>query len=398
MAPPQVIISQPQPTQQQDNSLLSSFITSKLLNESMNLNRSNMTNVEQPTTREQPSYFNARESIIPKMSDTPLKQEMKEEIKPPIQTGPPPPPAPPPPPKPPPPPPKGIDLSDKIGVDNRYAMIEEIKYAQTEEGKAEKARKRAEAAARREAKKFEKETAPNPDKAATKLQKVIRGKLTRNNISNEIGQMETKLSEIEKQVKKKKASQAQSTTDFLNMTFTPPKKDIVEMLTPQKERKSTALTPYKGQQSTLDFLIGGTPQKTPQQSKQEKKIARIKELKKSSKIKDIFEYNDLKSEFTGQPNINPDIAGSIITKAIKSKIARKDFKKAKESYDPEKHQEKIREKRKEFARIKTTQNKTKAAKEDAQKKFKKTNYLFKRKSNAGRPPTNPYLGLKQTEL
>ena len=81
MAPPQVIISQPQPDNSNNsNSLLSSFITSKLLNESMNSNRSNMTNIEQPTTREQPSYFNARESIIPKMPDTPLKQEMKEEI------------------------------------------------------------------------------------------------------------------------------------------------------------------------------------------------------------------------------------------------------------------------------------------------------------------------------
>jgi hypothetical protein len=48
-------------------------------------------------------------------------------------------------------------------------MIEEIKYAQTDEGKAEKARKRAEAEAKREAKKLEKETASNPDKAATKL-------------------------------------------------------------------------------------------------------------------------------------------------------------------------------------------------------------------------------------
>jgi hypothetical protein len=323
MAPPQVIISQPQPdnSNNSSNSLLSSFITSKLLNESMNLNRTNMTNVEQPTTREQPSYFNARESIIPRLPDTPLKQE----VQPPTGKGPPKPPPPPPPPKPPPPPPKGIDLSDKIGVDNRYAMIEEIKYAQTEEGKAEKARKRAEAAAKREAKKFEKETAPNPDKAATKLQKVIRGKLTRNNISNEIGQMETKLSEIEKQVKKKKASQAQSTTDFLNMTFTPPKKDIVEMLTPQKERKSTALTPYKGQQSTLDFLIGGTPQKTPQQLRVEKQINRLKEIKRSPKIKDIFESNDLKTEMTNQPNPNKAIASSIINRAIKSNIARKEL-------------------------------------------------------------------------
>ena len=40
----------------------------------------------------------------------------------------------------------------------------------------------------------------------------------------------------------------------------------------------------------------------------------------------MFEYSDLKSELTGQPNPNKDIAGSIITKAIKSKIARKEFK------------------------------------------------------------------------
>ena len=87
MAPPQVIISQPQPdnSNNSSNSLLSSFITSKLLNESMNLNRTNMTNIEQPTTREQPSYFNARESIIPRLPDTPLKQE----VQPPTEKGPP---------------------------------------------------------------------------------------------------------------------------------------------------------------------------------------------------------------------------------------------------------------------------------------------------------------------
>ena len=39
----------------------------------MNLNRTNMTAVE-PTTREQPSYFIARESIIPRLPDTSLKQ------------------------------------------------------------------------------------------------------------------------------------------------------------------------------------------------------------------------------------------------------------------------------------------------------------------------------------
>ncbi len=79
MAPPQVIISQPQPAPQQDNSLLSYFITSKLLNESNILNsRTNMTAMEQPTTRGEPSYFNARESIIPKMPDLMYKAQSFE--------------------------------------------------------------------------------------------------------------------------------------------------------------------------------------------------------------------------------------------------------------------------------------------------------------------------------
>jgi hypothetical protein len=113
-------------------------VTSKLLNESMNLNRTNMKNIEQPTTREQPSYFNARESIIPRLPDTPLKQE----VQPPSGKGPPPAAAPPkPPPKP--PAPNGLDLT---GLNGRDAMLAELKYAQTDEGKAEKARKKAEAA------------------------------------------------------------------------------------------------------------------------------------------------------------------------------------------------------------------------------------------------------------
>ena len=88
----------------------------------------------------------------------------------------------------------------------------------------------------------------------------------------------------------------------------------------------------------------------------------------------------------------------MITKAIKSKIARKDFKEAKDTYDPAKHQDKIRDKRKEFTRIITTQSTTHQAKEEAQKRLNKTEHLFKRKSNAGRPPSNPYTGLKQTEI
>jgi hypothetical protein len=258
MAPPQVIITQPPADNSNNNSLLSSFITSKMLNETMNLNRSNMTNVE-PSRIEQPSYFNARESIIPKLPETPLKQELQP---PPAVKGPPP--AVKGPPPPPPPPPKGIDLSNKIGVNFRDAMIEELKYAQTDEGKAEKARKKVEAAAKKEAKKMEKETAPNQDKAATKLQKVMRGKITRNKISNEIGQMETQIAGIEnlvqttKQLKKKAP---QSTADFLNLSFSPPKRDIVEMMTPKKDTTSSEIIPYRENKSFLDFVVGGSPAK-----------------------------------------------------------------------------------------------------------------------------------------
>jgi hypothetical protein len=106
------------------------------------------------------------------------------------------------------------------------------------------------------------------------------------------------------------------------MTFTPPKRDIVEMMTPSKERTSTAITPYKGTQSTLEFLIGGTPQKTEQQLKTEKNTKRLKELKSDlTKPKKLFEYNDLKTELTGQPNPNKDIARSIIGKSIIRKAA-----------------------------------------------------------------------------
>ena len=346
MAPPQVIITQPPADNSNNNSLLSSFITSKMLNETMNLNRSNMTNVE-PSRIEQPSYFNARESIIPNLPDTPLKQEVKP---PPAVKGPP---------LPPPPPitgnkkepPKGLNLT---GLTGRDAMLAELKYAQSEEGKAEKERKKAETAAKKEAKKMEKEV------------------------------------------------KQQSTTDFLNMSFTPPKKDIVDMMTPNKDAKSTAIIPYRENKSFLDFAIGGSPAKikTQQEIKEEKMKARLTELKKKEKLnaKELFDLNDLKSHFTAQPNPNPNIAGTMITKAIKNKIARKDFKNAKDTYDSAQHQENIRDKRKEYTRIITTQGTTQQAKDIAQKKFKKTEHVFKKKSNAGRPPTNSYTGLKQTEI
>jgi hypothetical protein len=148
---------------------------------------------------------------------------------------------------------------------------------------------------------------------------------------------------IENEVK----PQQQSTTDFLKMDFTQPKKDIVQMLTPQKEITSTAITPYREKKSFLDFVMGGTPHKK-EPTKEDIKKGRLLELQKKKQLntKESFELNDLKSHFTAQPNPNSHVAGSMITKAIKSKIARKEFKNAKDTYDPAIHQEKIRDKEK----------------------------------------------------
>ena len=55
--------------------------------------------------------------------------------------------------------------------------------------------------------------------------------------------------------------------------------------------------------------------------------ARLTENKKNKNLntQESFELNDLKSHFTSKPNPNPEIAGSMITKAIKNKIARKEL-------------------------------------------------------------------------
>ncbi len=128
--------------------------------------------------------------------------------------------------------PKELNLT---GLSGKAAMLAELKYAQSDEGKAEKARKKAETAAKKEAQQIEKEVSP----------------------------------------------QKQSRTDFFNLTFTPPKRDILEMMTPSKEKNSTAWIPYRENKSLLDFIAGGSPskQKTAQDIKEEKMKARLSELK-----------------------------------------------------------------------------------------------------------------------
>ena len=441
MAPPQVIITQPPADNSNNNSLLSSFITSKMLNETMNLNRSNITNVE-PSRIEQPSYFNARESIIPKLPETPAKTEIQKELKPPKEIK-----------------PAVIKQKELTPYESQYQQARTTGFSNMSASQ----KKKYEKASQKDKDEFEEQIKDRFDdmyNGSTIISQTLKEVKKKDDLMQKVREQtallkkkkhekeyedkihkglnesaaayEREISKLEEQVSgvKKKIikPKQQSTTDFLNMSFTPPKKDIVQMLTPSKEGQTTAIIPYKGQQSTLDFLIGGTPQKTSQQLKTEKQIARIKELKHSPKIKDIFEYNDLKTEITNQPNPNKEIASGILSSAIKSRKARKelvnkkidksikqqslgvlssaiksrrarkDYKTAQDTYDPRIHQEKIRDKRKEYTRIITTQSTTPQAKEEAQKKFKKTNFLFERKSNAGRPPANPYTGLKQTEI
>ena len=186
------------------------------------------------------------------------------------------------------------------------------------------------------------------------------------------------------------------------MAFTPPKRDIVEMMTPPKQPISTAITPYRENRSLLDFAIGGTPQrpKTEQDIKEQKRNDRLKQLQKIKKmnVKQLFEYNTLKTDMPGQPDPNPIIASTMLNKAMRSHLARKDYKAAQETYDPYAHQENIRDKRKEFARITSSKTASLIAKDIARKKFNKTQHVYKAKSNAGRPPTNPYAGLKQTNI
>ena len=124
----------------------------------------------------------------------------------------------------------------------------------------------------------------------------------------EISKLEKQISTVKNIPKTPIKKTQQSTTDFLNMTFTPPKRDIVEMMTPQKESTSSAIIPYRENRSLLDFAIGGTPQKikTIQDIKEEKMKNRLMELTKNKNLnaQELFELNDLKSHFTFKPNPN----------------------------------------------------------------------------------------------
>jgi hypothetical protein len=229
----------------------------------------------EPSRRE---TLNFRESMIPKVEDTPVKTN----VKPP----PPPPTGPPPPPPPPPPKVKANDVKPSTntefnsgGLSGQDAINAELKYRLSEAGKAEIARKKAE----KEANKAEKE-------------------------ANKEGK---------------------SMLDSMGMTFPSP-------FTPTKTTpsKSTAVIVRPQQQSMFDFVLGGgTPSKqhtkpTEEDVKKGAKIKRVKELnsKPDKTTKETLQYNDLRQELAGTPNENPVIASNAIKNAFKGKLARNEMK------------------------------------------------------------------------
>jgi len=150
--------------------------------------------------------------------------------------------------------------------------------------------------------------------------------------------------------------------------------DLVNLQTPIQKRAATSI-----QTAIRQKIAKNKVEDLEKQKEQQKKAA----TSIQTAMRQRLAINKVADEYLGQKQ-----AKATLSEAIKLRKARKEFKEAQDTYDPREHQEKIRAKRKEFARIITTQTTSKQAKNDAQKQFKKTNYVFKRKSNAGRPPKN----------
>jgi len=405
MAPPQVIISQPAP--QQDNSLLSSFITSKLLSESMNVNRTNIPSVvEPPTTREQPSYFNARESIIPKLPETPITKQpvikppetqitQAPVIKPPdispstkIKTSEP---------APPPEPTKTDVNPDDVAPPKEKGPLKFYKKLKSAAGTV------ADAAASDIGISIIESAVNEIDKshvASTLIGSALRGHR---------GRKTHAFMKKYPEIVNKRLEDVKRMDPRTELTYKPVGKDekpekpaYLQFLEKKREKdqaklnKALLANPIIGQ----DLANIETPI--------QKKAARQIQAALRQKIAKN-EYSEKKEQTNAATDIQTAIrqkiaknkvadkylekqkeqqAKTTLSEAVKLRKARKEFKDAQNTYDPRKHQQNIREKRKEFTRVMTTKTTSKEAKVDAQKQFKKTNYVFKRKSNAGRPPKN----------
>jgi hypothetical protein len=412
MAPPQVIISQPQPDNS-NNSLLTSFITSKLLNESMNQNRTNMTNVEQP------SYFNARDSIIPKLPETPISKppvikpaditpstiiKTKEPL--------------------PEPEPRKIDIKpDEVAPPTTgrhlYKKLKDTASKVTDAASSELGTSIIEHALN---------GIDNSHVASTLVGTALRAHRNRKqntmDADEEIKQNEIKqLRELHKN--QNKTDMENDLYNTLKTKYTGVKtkstpKVPKEMIDAGEKLKAATKTKLysKEYKDLITEKRAVNKIESAMQSKQysnelkqfqavnknlgpaiKQAVTRNKYIKARDRYLDKKEQNKLdtmEAQVGYIENVVKKADGiqkqnkaiSTLSNAIKLRKARKEFIDAQNTYDPRKHQQNIREKRKEFTRIITTQTTSKQAKDDAKKQFKKTDYVFKRKSNAGRPPKN----------
>ncbi len=127
----------------------------------------------------------------------------------------------------------------------------------------------------------------------------------------------------------------------------------------------------------MDFAIGGSPAKTKtaQDLKEERMKVKLTELNKKKKLnaQESFELNDLKSHFTAQPNPNIEIAGGILKRIAKSKLAQNELvnKKIQASIEKQKQQ---KQREDAFEQIKAA-SKRKLTKQyvDAKKELKSQN-------------------------
>jgi hypothetical protein len=451
MAPPQVIISQPTP--QQDNSLLSSFITSRMLNESNMLNsRTSMPSmVEPPTGRELPSYFSARESIITKLPETPIKEPVikpaditpssKIKTKEPIPE----------------PEPRKIDVkpdevappttgrhlykklkdtastvadaaSSELGtaiIESALNGIDKTHVASSLVGTALRAhRNRKENAvdADEEIKQNEikqlRQLHKNKNKtdAENALFNTLKTKYTgvQPRPPKNIKQMNDAATSIQLAVKNRKARNefADKYVDKLKDEYAKGKagahirsavraklysKEIKDLLeeTRAKDKIVSAIQSKQYSNERKQVLavhknLGPAIKQAVTRNKYTKARDKYYDKKEGNKLDTMeAQVGYIENVVKKARDIKEKQSKDTLSNAIKSRKARQDYKEAVDTYNPATHQANIRDKRKEFARIITTKTTSPQAKEDAQKQFKKTNYVFKRKSNAGRPPNQP---------
>jgi len=418
MAPPQVIISQPTP--QQDNSLLSSYIASKILSESNTPSRAVIPSSEPapipssdlapaPPPSIKPSAIIRTDE--PKPPQPPPKIDVK-----PVDVAPPTPRA-----------PKFIKklkdsastiadaASSEMGTAIIESAINEIDKSHVTSSlvgaalRAHRNRKKNEIKKLRELHKNKNRTdmenslydtlktkftgvkpkPPSKDKemsdAAIKIQSAIRNKKA---IKTTAEKYLDKVREQKAGEKLKAAAKSKLHTEEY--------RDLMN----ERKAADKILSAAQSKQYSDEFKRLMTVRKVLE-PKIKQSLTRDKYIKARDKYldkKDANKINTLEAQVgyienvlkkvddTQQQNKIKQQAKTTLSEAIKLRKARKEFKEAQDTFDPSKYQEKIRDKRKEFTRLITTGTVSQAQKDIAKKKFEKTQHVFERKSNAGRRP------------